>query len=60
MSFLLETFIRSWEGQHGQTVMSQLHIFKKRLNSKKYKGLGGNFYKILEIYGSNRIVRDTI
>ena len=32
----------------GQTVMSQIQIFNKRLNTKKYRSLGGNFYRILK------------
>ena len=30
----------------GQTIMSQMQIFNKPLNTKKYGSLGGNFYKI--------------
>ena len=45
----------------GQTVMSQMQIFNKRLNTKKYRSLGGNFYKTLNgQYEWNGIVRDTI
>ena len=32
----------------GQTVMSQMEIFNKRLTTKKYMNLGGNFYEILK------------
>ena len=32
----------------GQIVMSQMQIFNKHLNTKKYRTLGKNFYKILK------------
>ena len=32
----------------GQTVMSQIQLFNKRLKSKKYMKLGRNFYKLLQ------------
>ena len=40
--------------------MPQMQIFNKCLNTKKYRSLGGNFYRILNRqYESNRIVPDS-